>query len=246
MDQKEIDALARHHTRAVTAIGQNFTALSKHVIATRGSWTQLSGPEVLEALLAIDVLERDTAQHVARAAHFGRALPDIIRYFTPAQRNIVSAVEASLHRLDTDGTIKRLDELARVARDGSDLQLILHIARAIAEDGKDVLYAPGAMRELTDMDRTETSAATASSVAGDALTDDVGGAVIGGVAGAVTTWWAGSGPGAAGGALGGAIMFSGKVLWEAGKKWWDGTHHGPTDPNGPIGGGGLPDDIPVA
>lgn len=109
-----------------------------------------------------------------------------------------------------------------------------------------MIYEPTAFAELTGLDRSEGNAATASSSAGEALADDVAGAVVGGVAGAVTTWWAGSGPGAVGGAMGGAIMFSGKALWDAGKKWWDGTYHGESDPVGPIGGGGLPDDIQMS
>lgn len=248
MDHSEITKLARLHTQMVSAIPSHFEAISKQLIASRGSISGVEAADLFDALAKIPDIDGESRKVAAGIAEFARSLPGAIARLNEREKRIVSAIEGVGHRTSAEAALNEFRKLREIATDEV-IAVILDFEIAMLEDGMSTLYDPRAFAGLIGLDRDEGNAQTVRHSVGGAVLEDVAGAAVGGAAGAVggavVTWWAGSGPGAVAGGLGGAasgaIMFSGKYAWEATKKWWDGTYHGENDPVGPIGGGGLPD-----
>ena len=249
MNDKDISLIAKAHTRLMKTIAANHAAISKEIIRARGSYSGVAPGEVMAALAQVSGVSKEDRHAASEIAGFAAKMPAALDKLTSDDRRVLSAIEGSVYGKSVDDAIASLTKLIPVAPEDGTARIILRIAAAVLEDGKDSLYSPRGFGDLVGLP-SGVDAQTVQSSIGGFILEDVAGAAVGGAAGAAggfaITWWSGpgAGPGTAGGAVGGAasgtVMFSGKYLWEAGKQWWDGTYHGETDPVGPIGGEGLP------
>ncbi len=250
MNTPTIQKLAHIHEQIVSAVVKDFDEIARIILIKRGHLFSLTQFELLHAVSDLQSLSSEVASVALYSAEVLQNQASSSFELSESHVGFIRKIDALIMESpNVDHAINLLKGIHDDYKKGSIERELIIFSKEIMKAGKKTIYSQNWIKNTLKIVNQDTGVSKYSFVSDSferfqrLKAADNAGVIYGGMRGALggagmgaIPSGAGVLPGAATGGLGGAAVgaYGASGLFMFGLIW-DGRHHGPNDPNGPIG-----------